>query len=143
MDFGGTSEMLDALLQIAVTNVALSGDNAVVMALACRSLPPRQQKLAFLLGSIGVIVLMGILTAFASHLLTLPDRVERGRGTVFANEKPRHAPPFQKQSPERMLRRPAARQGKALPGATARTGTGIASAIAASARMCLARHAPK
>ena len=109
MDLGGTSEMLVALLQIAVINVVLSRDNAVVIALAYRSPLPRQQKLAFLLGSIGVIVLMGILTAFASHLLTLPDRVERGRRTVFADEKPRHAPPFQKQSPEHLHRLPAAR----------------------------------
>lgn len=61
-----------ALAQIAFINVVLSGDNAVVIAMACRSLPPRQQKVAFLLGSIGVIVLMAILTAFASYLLSLP-----------------------------------------------------------------------
>jgi YjbE family integral membrane protein len=72
MDFATTSDLLIALFQIAAINVILSGDNAVVIALACRSLPPAQQKRAFLLGSLGVIVLMVILTAFASYLMTLP-----------------------------------------------------------------------
>jgi YjbE family integral membrane protein len=82
MDFAGVSEMLIALLQIAVINVVLSGDNAVVIALACRSLPPRQQRVAFLIGSIGVIVLMAILTVFASYLLTLPY-IELGGSVVL------------------------------------------------------------
>lgn len=72
MSFASASDMLSALAEIVVINVVLSGDNAVVIALACRSLPPRQQKLAFLIGSIGVIVLMALLTAFASYLLGLP-----------------------------------------------------------------------
>jgi YjbE family integral membrane protein len=53
-------------------NILLSGDNAVVIALASRSLPPRQQKQAILLGSLGAIVLRVILTFFAVALLTLP-----------------------------------------------------------------------
>ena len=36
-----------ALLQICIINVVLSGDNAVVIALACRSLPAKEAKLAF------------------------------------------------------------------------------------------------
>jgi len=65
-------ELLAVLFQIASINVILSGDNAVVIALACRSLPPRQQKLALTLGAVGVVVLMTILTACAAYLLTLP-----------------------------------------------------------------------
>jgi YjbE family integral membrane protein len=61
-----------ALFQIAVINVLLSGDNAVVIALACRSLPPKQQKQAFIVGAAGIVILMTILTAFAAYLLTLP-----------------------------------------------------------------------
>ncbi|HSN39105.1 MAG TPA: TerC family protein [Burkholderiales bacterium] len=61
-----------ALFQIAVINVLLSGDNAVVIALACRSLPPKQQKQAFIVGTVGIVVLMTGLTAFAAYLLTLP-----------------------------------------------------------------------
>jgi YjbE family integral membrane protein len=83
MDFGSISEMLVALLQIAAINVVLSGDNAVVIALACRSLPPRQQKVAFLLGGLGVIVLMAILTVFASYLLTLPYLELAGSGVLL------------------------------------------------------------
>jgi YjbE family integral membrane protein len=53
-------------------NIVLSGDNAVVIALASRSLPPRQQKQAILFGSFGAIALRIILTFFAVLLLGLP-----------------------------------------------------------------------
>jgi len=61
-----------ALSQIILINIVLSGDNAVVIALACRSLPPQQQKKAIIFGSVGAIVLRVILTFFAVYLLTLP-----------------------------------------------------------------------
>jgi YjbE family integral membrane protein len=61
-----------ALFQICVINILLSGDNAVVIALACRDLPQKQQKQAFAIGAIGVIVLMTGLTAFAAYLMSLP-----------------------------------------------------------------------
>lgn len=70
--FGSAWDLVSVLLQIALINVVLSGDNAVVIAMACRSLPPRQQKAALLLGSVGVVVLMTLLTAFAAYLLSLP-----------------------------------------------------------------------
>lgn len=44
------------LLKIIWINVVLSGDNAVVIALAARSLPPRQQKLALAWGSGAALV---------------------------------------------------------------------------------------
>ena len=72
MEWASGSDFLITLLQIVAINIVLSGDNAVVIALACRSLPPRQQRKAFLLGAAGVVVLMAILTAFASYLLSLP-----------------------------------------------------------------------
>ncbi|HEY2338449.1 MAG TPA: TerC family protein [Burkholderiales bacterium] len=65
-------DMWVALFQICVINILLSGDNAVVIALACRDLPLKQQKQAFAIGAIGVIVLMTILTAFAAYLMSLP-----------------------------------------------------------------------
>jgi YjbE family integral membrane protein len=65
-------EMWTALFKIAVINVVLSGDNAVVIALACRSLPPKQQKNAFIVGTGGIVVLMTVLTAFAAWLMTIP-----------------------------------------------------------------------
>jgi len=61
-----------ALFQIILINIVLSGDNAVVIALACRSLPPKQQKNAILFGSFGAILLRVVLTFFAVYLLTLP-----------------------------------------------------------------------
>ncbi len=61
-----------ALLEIIGVNIILSGDNAVVIALACRSLPPTQQRLAILFGSVGAIVLRVVLTGFAVLLLNRP-----------------------------------------------------------------------
>jgi YjbE family integral membrane protein len=63
---------LTALLKIIGVNVILSGDNAVVIALAARSLKPRQQKQAIFYGSGAAIVLRILLTLFAVALLTLP-----------------------------------------------------------------------
>jgi YjbE family integral membrane protein len=60
------------LAQIIMINIVLSGDNAVVIALASRSLPPKQQKQAILFGSFGAIILRIILTFFAVYLLGLP-----------------------------------------------------------------------
>ncbi|HET7198294.1 MAG TPA: TerC family protein [Burkholderiales bacterium] len=65
-------EIWVALFQICVINILLSGDNAVVIALACRNLPVKQQKQAFAIGAVGVIVLMTALTAFAAYLMSLP-----------------------------------------------------------------------
>src|SRR5258706_8144932 len=61
-----------ALLKIIGVNIVLSGDNAVVIALAARSLHGRQQKQAIIWGSGAAIVLRIILTLFALALLTLP-----------------------------------------------------------------------
>ena len=61
-----------ALVKIAVINVVLSGDNAVVIALACRNLPPKQQRNAFIIGTGGIVVLMTALTGAAAYLLSLP-----------------------------------------------------------------------
>jgi YjbE family integral membrane protein len=58
--------------QILLVNIVLSGDNAVVIALAARSLPAKQQKLAIFWGSAAAILMRIILTIFAVKLLTLP-----------------------------------------------------------------------
>jgi len=60
------------LLQIIWINIVLSGDNAVVIALAARSLPPRQQRLAVAWGSGAAVAMRIILTLFAMALLELP-----------------------------------------------------------------------
>jgi len=61
-----------ALLSIIVANILLSGDNAVVIALASRNLPPSQQKKAIFWGSAAAIILRVILTITAVQLLSLP-----------------------------------------------------------------------
>jgi len=65
-------EYMVALGKIIGINIVLSGDNAVVIAMASRCLPPRQQKLAILWGSAGAIVLRIILTLVAIKLLAIP-----------------------------------------------------------------------
>lgn len=59
------------LMKIIWINIILSGDNAVVIALAARSLPPHQQKKAILFGSAAAVILRIILTVVAAHLLQL------------------------------------------------------------------------
>jgi YjbE family integral membrane protein len=60
------------LLEIIGVNIVLSGDNAVVIALAARSLPQRQQRAAIVIGSGAAIVLRVILTTVAARVLALP-----------------------------------------------------------------------
>ena len=60
------------LLQIIGVNIVLSGDNAVVIAMAARSLAPDQQKIAIFWGSGAAIVMRILLTIFAVKLLVLP-----------------------------------------------------------------------
>lgn len=61
-----------ALLEIMLINIVLSGDNAVVIAMAARNLPPHHQKQAILWGSGGAIVLRVLLTVVAVELLKVP-----------------------------------------------------------------------
>jgi YjbE family integral membrane protein len=60
------------LLKIIWINIVLSGDNAVVIALAARSLPPRQQMMAVGWGSGAAVAMRIVLTLFAVALLQLP-----------------------------------------------------------------------
>jgi len=72
MDLITSSFFWLTLAQIMMINIMLSGDNAVVIAMASRALPAKQQKQAILFGSLGAIVLRVILTFFAVFLLALP-----------------------------------------------------------------------
>lgn len=72
MSFLSSPEFWLALSQIILINIVLSGDNAVVIALASRALPPEQQRKAILFGSVGAIVLRVVLTFFAVVLLEQP-----------------------------------------------------------------------
>ena len=61
-----------ALLEVIGINIILSGDNAVVIALAARSLPPPQQRRAIQIGSGAAVVLRIVLTLVAAKLLKMP-----------------------------------------------------------------------
>jgi len=61
-----------AALQIIWINVLLSGDNAVVIALACRSLPPRERLWGLLLGAGAAVVLRIFFTVIIAQLMGLP-----------------------------------------------------------------------
>lgn len=65
-------EFIGALFGIMMVNIVLSGDNAVVIAMASRCLPPKQQKMAILWGSVGAIGLRVVLTLVAVMLLQVP-----------------------------------------------------------------------
>ena len=70
MEFG-SPQFWVAALEIIVINILLSGDNAVVIALACRNLPRKQRALGIFWGVIGAVVLRIVLTFFAVQLLLL------------------------------------------------------------------------
>ncbi|CAB3783918.1 hypothetical protein LMG28614_01768 [Paraburkholderia ultramafica] len=61
-----------AVFQIIVIDILLGGDNAVVIALACRNLPPPQRIRGVLWGTAGAIALRVALIAFAVVLLDVP-----------------------------------------------------------------------
>jgi YjbE family integral membrane protein len=71
MDFF-TSAHLVSILQIIWIDLLLSGDNAVVIALACRSLPPEQRKWGVILGAGAAIVLRIGFALIISQLLAIP-----------------------------------------------------------------------
>ncbi len=72
MEFLNTAEFWIGLVKIIWINIILSGDNAVVIAMAARSLPPAQQKKAVMFGSGAAVVLRIVLTVVAAKLLALP-----------------------------------------------------------------------
>ena len=61
-----------AVGQIVMIDILLGGDNAVIIALACRSLPDRQRTLGILWGTAGAIGLRVVLIFFALALLAIP-----------------------------------------------------------------------
>jgi YjbE family integral membrane protein len=68
----GAPDFWIAVLQIIAIDIVLSGDNAVVIALACRNLPPEQRRLGVVWGVLGAVGLRVVLTAFAASLLSYP-----------------------------------------------------------------------
>ena len=64
-------ELIVGVLTIIYVNFILSGDNAVVIAMAVRSLPPRQKKLGIFWGAFGAVALRIVLTMAAAMLLEM------------------------------------------------------------------------
>lgn len=71
MEFVQSADFWIGLVKIVWINIILSGDNAVVIALAARSLPPHQQRKAVFWGSGAAVVLRIALTVVAAKLLQL------------------------------------------------------------------------
>jgi YjbE family integral membrane protein len=62
----------DGLLKIIVVNILLSGDNAVVIALACRSLPDKYRNTAVIAGSAGAVLIRVLFCVIIAWLMAIP-----------------------------------------------------------------------
>ena len=67
-----TAEFWLAVGQIIMIDIVLSGDNAVVIALACRNLSPEQRRTGIFWGVAGAVSLRVVLTVFAALVMNLP-----------------------------------------------------------------------
>ncbi len=72
LEIGFNTAFITAVLQIIAIDILLGGDNAIVIALACRRLPPKQRKIGVFWGVFGAVALRIILIFFALQLLNLP-----------------------------------------------------------------------
>lgn len=72
MELNLDQQFFVSLLQIIWIDILLSGDNAVVIALACRSLPDRQRKWGIICGAGAAIVLRILFAIFVVFLLSIP-----------------------------------------------------------------------
>ena len=63
---------LISIIQIIAIDIILGGDNAIVIALACKNLPEKQRKLGIFYGALGAIILRVIMVFFATTLLLIP-----------------------------------------------------------------------
>jgi YjbE family integral membrane protein len=72
MDGAAAASTFGILVQILFLDLLLSGDNALLIALACRRLPPEQARRAAWLGAAGAILLRLVLTLMTSAIMSLP-----------------------------------------------------------------------
>lgn len=70
--FGDHAGTALAILRIIGINIVLSGDNAVVIALACRALPKRQRMVGIILGAGAAVLLRIVFTVLVQYLLDVP-----------------------------------------------------------------------
>ncbi len=76
-------EQAQAIATIVLIDLALSGDNALVIGMAARGLPPRRRRLAISLGAGGAVALRVAAAAIATVLLRIPY-LQLGGGIVLA-----------------------------------------------------------
>lgn len=72
MDTLASQSFWTGLAAIVGINLVLAGDNAIVIAMAARSLPPKMQRKAILLGTVAAVILRIVLTAAVVALLQVP-----------------------------------------------------------------------
>ena len=58
-----------AVLQIIAIDIVLGGDNAIIIALACRNLPKHQRRAGIIWGAAGAIILRVVMVFFATNLM--------------------------------------------------------------------------
>lgn len=78
-----TGEVLRTILTVTMIDLVLSGDNAAVIALAARGLPPPIQKKAAAYGTALGIILQVVFTLLATHLMTIPYLTAMGGVTLL------------------------------------------------------------
>lgn len=66
------SEIIIGVFSITLIDIILGGDNAIIIALASKALPPQQRKKAIIFGTIGAVVVRITLTAFVLTILKIP-----------------------------------------------------------------------
>ena len=72
------TQFLTALLAIVVIDIVLAGDNAIVIALAARSLPPHLRKRAIVWGAVGAVAVRSLMTVIVVWLLKVPGLMLAG-----------------------------------------------------------------
>ncbi len=72
MDYASSNHAVTVITQIVFVDLLLSGDNAVLIALVCRNLPPALRLRALVAGTAAAIVLRTVLTGVAGLLMRLP-----------------------------------------------------------------------
>lgn len=84
MELDGLMQALGMTLQVFMLDLILSGDNALVIAVACRSLPPQLMRKAVLLGTGFAILLRVLLTTVVGFLLQVPLLKLLGAGLLIS-----------------------------------------------------------
>ena len=91
-------EFFSALFAIIVIDLVLAGDNAIVIALAARGLPPERQKQVIIWGTVGAIVIRAVMTLAVVWLLNIPGLMLAGGllliwiayKLITSNTEPKH-----------------------------------------------------